>query len=64
MEHILRDAARSLKLLVREKTFSATVLVTLALCLGANVAIFGVVNAVLLEPLPFHEPDRHGGRRA
>ena len=58
MEQILRDAARSLKLLRREKTFSATVLVTLALCLGANVAIFGVVNAVLLAPLPFYEPER------
>jgi len=58
MEHILRDAARSLKLLAREKTFGATVLVTLALCVGANVAIYGVVHAVLLESLPFFEPDR------
>ncbi|MEQ1856385.1 MAG: ABC transporter permease [Longimicrobiales bacterium] len=58
MEHLFRDAARSLKLLRREKTFSATVLVTLALCLGANVAIFGVVDAVLLAPLPFRDADR------
>ena len=58
MEHVLRDVLRSLKLLSREKTFSVTVLVTLALCLGANVAIYGVVHAVLLEPLPFAEPDR------
>ncbi len=58
MEPLLRDALRSLRLLGREKTFSVAVLVTLALCLGANIAIFGVVNAVLLEPLPFDEPDR------
>ncbi|MBM4184384.1 MAG: ABC transporter permease [Gemmatimonadetes bacterium] len=58
MEQLVRDTARSLRLLAREKTFSGTVLVTLALCLGANVAIFGVVNAVLLEPLPFRDPGR------
>lgn len=58
MEHLLREARRAARLLANEKTFSATVLLTLALCLGANVAIFGVVDAVLLEPLPFHEPDR------
>jgi predicted permease len=58
MDHLLRDTRRALRLLAKEKTFSVTVLLTLALCLGANVAIFGVVNAVLLEPLPFREPDR------
>lgn len=58
MDRFLRDVRQSLRLLSREKTFSATVLLTLALCLGANVAIFSVVHTVLLEPLPFHEPDR------
>ncbi len=58
MSHFTRDILRSLKLLGKERTFSATVLVTLALCLGANVAIYSVVHAVLLEPLPFRQPDR------
>jgi predicted permease len=58
MDQVRRDLLRSLRVLRREKTFSATVLLTLMLCLGANVAIFGVVHAVLLAPLPFAEPDR------
>jgi predicted permease len=58
MDQLGRDLLRSLRVLRREKTFSATVLLTLMLCLGANVAIFGVVHAVLLAPLPFAEPDR------
>ncbi|MCF3649577.1 ABC transporter permease [Synoicihabitans lomoniglobus] len=49
---------QSVRRLVRERGFTATVLLTLALCIGANVAIFAVVDAVLLRPLPFPEPDR------
>jgi predicted permease len=58
MDHILRDLRHALKLLLKEKTFSTTVLVTLAICIGANVAIYSVIHAVLLEPLPYPEPDR------
>jgi predicted permease len=58
MDHLIRDLRQSAKSLMRERTFSATVLLTLAVCLGANVAIFSVVHTVLLEPLPFHDPDR------
>jgi predicted permease len=58
MQQLLDDVRRSLRVLIKERTFSATVLLTLALCLGANVAIYSVVHAVLLEPLPFPEPDR------
>ncbi len=58
MESLLRDARLALKLLWKEKTFSVTVLVTLAVCIGANVAIYSVIHTVLLEPLPFKEPDR------
>ncbi len=58
MEALLRDVRFGLKLLLKEKTFSATVLLTLAICIGANVAIFSVIHAVLLEPLPYAHPDR------
>ncbi len=58
METILRDVRRGLRVLATERTFSATVLLTLALCIGANVAIYSVVHAVLLRPLPFADPDR------
>jgi predicted permease len=58
MDHLLRDVRQSLRLVLKERTFSGTVLVTLAVCLGANVALFSVINTVLLEPLPFREPDR------
>jgi len=51
----LRQAVRSLR---RDKGFTATVLLTLALCLGANVVIFTVVRSVLLRPLPFPQADR------
>ena len=58
METLLRDVRFGLKLLWKEKTFSATVLLTLAVCIGANVAIFSVIHTVLLEPLPFEAPER------
>ncbi len=58
METLIRDIKFAVKLLLRERTFSATVLLTLAICIGANVAMFSVINTVLLEPLAFHEPDR------
>ena len=57
MSALLRDVRLALKLLWKEKTFSATVLTTLAVCLGANVAIYSVIHTVLLEPLPFEDAD-------
>ncbi len=58
METLFRDVRYGLKLLLKEKTFSATVLLTLAICIGANVAIFSVIHAVLLEPLPYDHPEQ------
>jgi predicted permease len=55
---MLQDLRFGLKLLVKERAFTITALLTLALCIGANTAIFTVVNAVILNPLPFSEPDR------
>jgi putative ABC transport system permease protein len=50
-----RFAVRSL---VRRPILSIVALLTLALGIGANTAIFSVVNAVMLKPLPFHDPER------
>ena len=58
MDALLRDVRFGLKLLWKEKAFSATVLTTLAVCIGANATIFSVVNTVLLKPLPYDEPGR------
>ncbi|MDR3741727.1 MAG: ABC transporter permease [Terracidiphilus sp.] len=53
----LRLAARQLR---RNPGFTATVIVTLALAIGANTAIFSIVNALLVKPLPYPEPQRMG----
>jgi predicted permease len=55
MLHDLRFAARGL---ARAPGFTAAAVLTLALGLGANTAIFSVLDAVLLRPLPFHDPER------
>lgn len=55
--HNIRVAARQL---TRNPGFSITVIVTLALAIGANTAIFSIVNALLLKSLPYDHPDRMG----
>lgn len=55
---MLQDLRFGLKLLWKEKAFTFTALVTLALCIGANTAIFTALNTVILNPLPFSQPDR------
>jgi predicted permease len=58
MDDLLRDVRLAIKLLWKEKTFSATVLLTLAVCIAANVAIFSLIHTVLLEPLPYRDSGR------
>ena len=55
---MLSDLRFALRLLWKDRSYSLTALLTLALCIGANAAIFSVVRSVLLRPLPIPESDR------
>jgi putative ABC transport system permease protein len=55
---LARDLHSSVRLLIKDRGFAATTILTLAVCLGANAAVFTVVYSVLLRPLPVPDADR------
>ncbi|SPF41760.1 Permease [Candidatus Sulfotelmatobacter kueseliae] len=60
MSGLIQDVRYALRQLRRDPGFTMTVVITLALSIGANTAIFSVVNALLLKSLPYTHPERMG----
>jgi predicted permease len=58
MLDVIRDVRHAARRLARTPMFTSATVLTLALGIGANTAIFSIINGALLEPLPFAEPDR------
>src|SRR5689334_21248361 len=55
---VMRDLKFAVRLLLKAPVFTLTAVLTLALCIGANTAIYTVVDRVLLRPLPYPQPER------
>src|SRR5215475_296724 len=58
MNSVVRDLKHGIRLLWKSRSFSAIALIALSLGMAATTAIFSVVDAVLLKPLPFRDPER------
>ena len=58
MDRFLHDLRYAGRVLWKDRGFAATVILTLGVCIGANAAIFAIINGVLLRPVPVPEADR------
>jgi predicted permease len=58
MENLIRDTRFAIRTMIRKPAFTSVAVLIIALGIGANTAIFSLVRAVLLRPLPFADPDR------
>jgi hypothetical protein len=65
METLIRDLRFAVRTMARKPAFTSMAIIIIALGIGANTAIFSLVRAVILRPLPFNDPidgDGMGGR--